>query len=369
MRVVLFLRSDLAHHTGGQGEKAKRYIQFLEAAGVEATIWPSDDQPPGRYEIGHVFNLDWPVESARQIAAARRCCDRVVLSTIHHRNAWMEELHRRARRGPAAAVARFSSLETFEAIRGLALAVRRPSQIPESTRQLIRGVRSTQRSLLAAVDLCLTLAEGERRSLVEDLSFTGPTAHVPNAASEADGDLPPGLPQDFLLSIGRLEARKNQLPLTSVVERLDLPLVLVGPPNPRHAAIVAEIARRADRSSRLIWFRHLSREQVLAMLRRAQAHVLTSWCEVVPQVDLEAALAGTRVVTTTRGYTDEYLGGSAVYWDPSSGLSALEAAITSALARAPAAPSRPDELRWEHAGERLREAYARALTQDRPARV
>ena len=360
MKVILFLRSDASRHTGGQGGKARIYAGHLERAGVDVTIWESDARPQGRYDIGHVFNLDWPVETSRQLAAARRCCRRVVFSTIHHRDAWMRDLHRHARRGLAGAVAARVSLPTFEALRGVALARHRPSQFPEAARQLARGVRATQRRLLELADLHLTLAHGEHASLEEDFGFAGGSVVIPNGASRADVPLPQGLPRDFLLTIGRVEARKNQLLLAAVAERLDLPLVLVGPPNPRHAALVGEIDAAVQRTSRLIWLKEVPREQVLSMLANASAHVLPSWCEVLPQVDFEAAIANTRVVTTTRGYTHEYLGDGAVYWDPAQGADGLADAIGTALSRPPATID-PARFEWARIGDQLLAAYQDVL--------
>jgi glycosyltransferase involved in cell wall biosynthesis len=360
VKVVLFLRTDASRHAGGQGGKARVYARELERAGVDVTVWESDAQPPGRYDVGHVFNLDWPVETARQLAAARRCCRRVVLSTIHHRDAWMRDLHRNARRGLAGAVAARVSLPTFEALRGVALARRRPAQLPEATRQLVRGVRRTQRRLLELADLHLTLAPGEHTSLEEDFGFSGPSVIIPNGASSADVPLPAGLPEEYLLTVGRVEARKNQLLLASVAEGLDLPVVLVGPPNPRHAALVQELRAQVQRTSRLIWLEDVPRDQVLSMVAKASAHVLPSWCEVLPQVDFEAAIANTRVVTTTRGYTNEYLGDGAEYWDPSEGADGLRRAIQAALAR-PAPAVDAARFDWGRVGEQLLAAYEEAL--------
>jgi len=269
----------------------------------------------------------------------------------------MEELHREARAGLAKAVATHLSLERFEGLRGVALASRQPDQLREATRQLLTGPRRRQAQLLRQVDSCLTLAEGERVSLQQDFGFTGTSLLVPNGASEHEGDPPGGLPREFLLCVGRLEARKNQLALANVAERLDLPLVLVGPFNRRHKRISEEIQRRVRESSRISWFPQLPRHRVLALQRAATCHVLPSWCEVVPQVDLEAARAGTRVVTTTRGHTDEYLGDQATYWDPASRERGLACAVERTLEQAPPQLTDPDALSWERVGQRLLDSY------------
>src|SRR3712207_8847350 len=52
VRVVLFLRTDATRHVGGQTEKAKRYVEYLNSVDVDARIWAADTPPPGRYDVG-----------------------------------------------------------------------------------------------------------------------------------------------------------------------------------------------------------------------------------------------------------------------------------------------------------------------------
>lgn len=367
MRVIVFVRSDADRHVGGVATgQVAGYVRFLRDAGADVTVWRGDREPPGRYDIGHVMNLDWPVEVARQAAAARRRCQRVVLSPVHHRDSWMEELHRSGRAGLAARVARRASLERFEALRGTALALRAPRQLPEAARQLARGVRRRQRAVLDSVDLCLTLAAGEEASLAEDFGFRGRTWHVPNSAEVAADDLPRGLPAEFLLCVGRVEARKNQLQLLDAARALDVPVVLAGPANPRHRALVRAITERARSSNGVIWLRDIPRTQVLSLFRAAACHVLPSWCEVVAQVDLEARAAGTRLVTTSRGHMREYLGDDALYWDPGTGSADLASVVAEALARPLPAPA-PARFDATESATSLLAAYEAALEGSREA--
>jgi glycosyltransferase involved in cell wall biosynthesis len=367
VRIIFFLRSDANRHVGGAATgQIDGYVRFLKEAGADVTLWRGDREPPGRYDIGHVMNLDWPVEVARQTAAARRRCRRVVLSPVHHRDAWMAQLHRRARAGLARRVAARTSLERFEALRGAALAVRAPRQLPEATRQLALGVRRRQRAVLDAVDLCLTLASGEEDSLAEDFGFDGPTRRVPNSAHGSAAPLPRGLPAEFLLCVARIEARKNHLPLLDAAEALDMPLVLAGPPNTRHRALVRAVEERERSSKGVIWLRELPRAQVLSLYTAAACHVLPSWCEVVAQVDLEAVTAGTRVVTTRHGHMHEYLGEDAVYWDPGSGAEGLAPAVAAALERPLPAPA-PGRFDAMENARKLLDAYEAVLGLPEPA--
>ena len=362
MRVVVFIRSDALTVHGGPTEQARRYVAHLQERGVDALLWPSHEPPPGRFDVAHLLNLDWPVETAHQFRLARACADRVVLSTIHHREMWVRDQHRAGRAGIAAVLSRRLSLERFEGARGAWLARTAPRLWPEAGRQGLTGPRRRQRDLLRDVDLCLTHGPGEMQSLAEDFGVSPPTRHLANGYAEAPDDEPPaGLPSEFLLCVGRVEARKNQAALLDAAEHLDLPVVLVGAPNPNHRRIAAEVRRRVERSSRFVWFEHLDRGATLATFRAATAHVLPSWVEVLPIVDFEAAAGGARIVTTARGYTHEYLGDAAHYWDPTSGAHALARMIERALA-APAPPLETARYwSWDRVGEALHDVYRTLL--------
>jgi glycosyltransferase involved in cell wall biosynthesis len=342
--------------------QAREYANFLRAAGADVTVWAETGPPPGRYDIAHLFNLDLPLETARQLRQARACAERVLLSTIHHRERWMAELHTRARSGAAGIVARAVPLHRFEALRGAWVARRRPAQLPEAMRQLLGGVRRRQRQILAGIDARLVLADGERRSLQADFGVRGEGLLVPNGAAVSDGDAPRGLPAEFLLCVARVEARKNPLTLIAAAERLDVPVVFVGSPNAHHRALTDRFRARVEESPHASWLAQLDRASLSAVYRAAACHVLPSWCEVVPLVDLEAAAAGTRVVTTSRGHTDEYLGDLARYWEPETGVDGLVEEISRSLCGPP--PVAPDDRRWtwERAGQALVEAYEAAAT-------
>lgn len=83
------------------------------------------------------------------------------------------------------------------------------------------------------------------------------------------------------------------------------------------------------------------------------------------EVDLEAALGGCRVLTTTRGYTSDYLGDAAGYWEPDSAGHGLRRAIGDSLERPHdrAAQQRHfrAELSWERVTRDLPQIYEELL--------
>ncbi len=366
MRVVYFVRADAGRLVGGSTEQALRYAEAVRNGGGQADVCAGDRLPSARFDVAHLLNLDWPLETAQQLALAKRCARRVVLSPIHHRRSWVEDFHRRGRHGVAGAIARSIGLDGFERLRNVHLARARPRLCGEAARQLAVGVEARQRQILREADAWFVIAEGETESLTSEFGVERrPTYLVRNGAewSDADPELK-ALPEEFVLSVGRLEARKNQLLLAETLVDLDVPGVFVGAPNPRHRAYVRRFSALVAESPNLIWFPDLERGKVVQLYSRARLHVLSSWFEVVPLVDLEAAVAGCPVVTTTRGYTDEYLGSDAIYWEPETGKSGLREAVVQGLELPRRAAARTElrrTLSWQAVTEQLVERYEQVL--------
>ncbi len=136
----------------------------------------------------------------------------------------------------------------------------------------------------------------------------------------------------FVLSVGRIEPRKNTLGLIEAARRLGLPVVQIGDPAPGHRDYARECRRVGE--GLVSWLGHLEHDDPLLASAYAAARVfaLPSWFETPGLAALEAALAGCAVAITPFGSTREYFGGLATY----------------------ARPHRPDEIRralrtcWDH---------------------
>jgi glycosyltransferase involved in cell wall biosynthesis len=120
----------------------------------------------------------------------------------------------------------------------------------------------------------------------------------------------------FVLSVGRIEPRKNTLELIWAARRLELPLVIAGEAPPgfeRYEALCRHAAARGT-----IWLGRLDHHDPLLASAYAAARVfaLPSWFETPGLAALEAALAGCAVVITPYGSTKEYFGNHVEYARP-----------------------------------------------------
>ena len=121
--------------------------------------------------------------------------------------------------------------------------------------------------------------------------------------------------QDFILCVGRLESRKNQLMLLKALEDSNLPLVLVAG-NVCYQPAYANAVKSFRRRGQTLILDYLSSEMLASAYAAAKVHVLPSWYELPGLVSLEAGARGCQVVVSDSGTTRDYLGDNAFYCDP-----------------------------------------------------
>ncbi|HEV2814499.1 MAG TPA: glycosyltransferase [Solirubrobacteraceae bacterium] len=362
MRAAFFLRADTDRVVGGTAEQLRQYARAVTDRGGEAVLHVGAGRPAGRFDVAHVFNVDWPLEAARHMDVARSCADRVVLSPVHHDRAWEVAYHAAGRDGLSRRVSSVVGLDGFLRLRGVVQAAGRPRLWSEAAAQLAGGTAKRQRAILERADAWFVASPRETEAVVRDFGVEPqPTELIRNGGDWLDEDvsLPP-LPAEFVLCVARVEARKNQLGLARAAVDAGVPLVFVGAPNPRHRAYARRFEAFVAEHPSLTWLPALDRRETLAMFRRARVHALASWYELSALVDSEAAVAGCSVVTTARGHSRDVLGDTAFYWDPDSGHDGLVAALRAGLERRPDAATTAafrERLSWQRIRSDVASAY------------
>lgn len=123
--------------------------------------------------------------------------------------------------------------------------------------------------------------------------------------------------KDFVLSVGRIEPRKNQLNLIRAMKGIDADLVLIGDTVSGYKWYRDICDKEADK--RVHFIDRLSHESGLLASGYAacDTFVLPGWFETPGLAALEAALAGAKVIATDGGSTKEYFQDKVFYIDPS----------------------------------------------------
>jgi glycosyltransferase involved in cell wall biosynthesis len=164
---------------------------------------------------------------------------------------------------------------------------------------------------------------------------------------------------DFVLCVGSVYSRKNQLTLVRALNQTELHLVLVGPtPSKRYLKMCRRYCK-----GRLHIVGAVSHPAIGAIYSRAAVHAQPSWYETPGLSSLEAALFGCRVVATIRGTARDYFGNLAQYCEPDNTAS-VRKAVLKALdePRHEALQKRiATDFTWDKAAHRTMEAYARIM--------
>ncbi|NQT96044.1 MAG: glycosyltransferase [Candidatus Omnitrophica bacterium] len=138
--------------------------------------------------------------------------------------------------------------------------------------------------------------------------------------------------EDFILSVGRIEPRKNQLNLIKAVKGLDKKLVLIGDPVSGYEEYYKKCKEAAG--DNVVFIGHIDHNSNFLSSAYAACSVfaLQGWFETPGLAALEAGLAGARLAVTQGGSTREYFKDYVEYLDPANPQSIREA-IDKALER------------------------------------
>jgi len=353
-KALFCVRADLRSVPGGDAVQIERTREALERCGVRVVTSDAPRPPSGSFDVAHLFHLS-RLDTFVQARSLEREGLPYVLSTIYWPTA---ELDARGNVGLRQLVHAVLPPAVEEAAKNAVRAVRARDDWRVALLTHLRApVGLRMRHLAHAARVLLPNSEAE----AQELRRLGGTRIrvVVNAADPPPPPQPPriAVPARFLLSAGRVESRKNQLALVQALRGFPVPLLVVGDPGPMHRAYHRRLLAAADAA--VAFVPALPRSELFSLYSAAEAHVAPAWYETPGLASLEAAAAGTRVVTTDRGCTREYFGDQAEYLDPGDRAS-IRAAVERALARPRDGALRDRVLReftWERAAEQTLAAY------------
>ena len=122
--------------------------------------------------------------------------------------------------------------------------------------------------------------------------------------------------RDFILCVGRIEPRKNQLGMIRVLSNVNVPFVLIGDPVKTYPDYYQACRKEAGTNVHFLGGMPHDSELLRSAYAACNTFLLASWLETPGLAALEAALAGARIVITQEGATREYFQGLAAYVNP-----------------------------------------------------
>lgn len=227
------------------------------------------------------------------------------------------------------------------------------------------------RELCQMADLILVNTEAEKNLITQGLGVdAAKTAKVPNGVDKSFFYASPerfvrefGI-KDFVLYVGHIGlGRKNLLPLLKILDKKNIPSVIIGPVlNTHYARRCLEIIERSRSILLLSAIDHES-EILKSAYAACDTFILPSLFETPGLAALEAGIAGAKVCITKYGGTQEYFGSYASYLNPYSPAS-IENALEKSL-NMPKTYALRDHIynnyTWERCGEELVKHYKKLL--------
>jgi len=163
--------------------------------------------------------------------------------------------------------------------------------------------------------------------------------------------------KDFILCVGRLESRKNQLMLLKALEDSEIPVVLAGG-GFTYQPDYEDAVRKFKRKGKTLLLGRITPHMLASAYKAARIHALPSWYELPGIVSLEAAYYGCNIVVTDAGTARDYFGDKAFYcesWSESSILQAVLAAYNSPLKEGLKEVAMKNT--WDSVAERVLDSY------------
>lgn len=354
MRILVYTRPTADQDRGGDWLQLQATLEPLRALGVQAKVSTDETADLDEYDLCLIWNSIAPVPALRYYFNARRHQKPVALVPFY----WALERcwNAQAQWGEDASTPIARQLEDL--------------------RRAIHMLR--QELVISGADAVLPLSRAEAQLLANSFDVKPERMQLIHAgvhSSFAQGDAARFFDryrdrfdcQDFILCVGFIAPRKNQLKLIHALRDDPRPLVLLGDvETPDYAAACHRAADTRTRAP-VLFLPRQDQTVVADALAAARVHVLVSLYDIGPLVTLEAAQAGCPQVVTTECGMREYLREDVTYADPED-LEEIRRAIDVAWEQAHAsalATRIAREFTWERAAQEIYQALEWTLAHRR----
>lgn len=314
MKVLFYLRQNHETVKGGDLVQINSTKTALEKIGVDIEYSSDPSKDLKNFDLVHVFNSPRFEETSKFLNNATRQKKPTVLSTIY----WpKDEL--------AVGIASSALVRFCREFFGLKITLFIWRVLKKRDKKF-----SLEKGIFEQAGILLPNSVGEMKQIEQVYGIRNKKyAPIVNAIDASKFKSAPTMNREsYVLSVGRIENRKNTLKLIHACSRKGYKLILVGGYDPKddYARMCLNLAQENE-------FDHIGnidQEELIPYYYHAKVHAMVSWYETPGLATMEAACGGCNIITTDRGSTKEYFGDFAVYCDPFSQESielGLEAAI------------------------------------------
>jgi len=347
LKVALFTYPSAFQNVGGGEILLLKTKKYLEAAGVEVELFDMWRTDLANFNILHVMTS--VKDCLGLVATAKSKGVKVVVSPV-----FFSTLQR--------------ALHEYGGCKQKVLACLR-----HATKVIFPHFPSARRKMMTLADAVIPNSHVELNQLSRLFAVSREKMYiVPNCVDERFAHANKNVFIDkwgfknFILSVGRIEPRKNQLNLIRAMKSYSARLVLIGDPVSDYSDYYQACRTAAGENVTFIEKIDHDEDMLEAAYAACQCLVSPGWFETPGLTALEGGLAGANVAITDRGCTREYFQDFVEYLDPSDVKSirrATEAAFTKEKTSLLKERIR-DNFLWDVAARKNIEVYRKILGRD-----
>ncbi|WP_336269499.1 glycosyltransferase [Vreelandella arctica] len=311
---VLITHGDEKKSLGGPSVRVPKTVEALLENNVNAEYIQTNKKPISEANIAHVFNIWHPDTCFEKIASYKKNGKKIVFSPIFL-NLANHKLFSQDLPGV------FQNYKNFESkIIEIDKKIAGEPNLP--IREIFPGYHKQVAACTKMADHIICLSEYELKCLqyLDAINDNHSIVRNPvdsdrfNKSSETLFKQQYGL-DEYILCVGRIEPRKNQLMVAEAARRLGKKVVFIGHEgNPNYARLVKERAGEYG-----VFIPRIAPNNPLlgSAFVGASVFTLPSWSEGAPLAALEASSTGVPMVLSDRSSEREYFGNYAKYVRPS----------------------------------------------------
>lgn len=319
MRVLLQGRIDLLDRVGGDTTVITDTKDAISRQGVEADINTDRIINLGRYDLIHFFGIMRIHDLYPFFLQGKKQYKKIVVTPIYEDLSYLDKY---GRVGLERFVANILPNDLKELAKGLIRSIKDFSQLKLALLQLMIPYSKQQKDLLKYSNRIISTSYGE--SILLQKKFSLPKSKFDVIPIGIDKDTTKGDKNDFInkynlknfiLSVGRIEPKKNQLAILKALGNAQIPIVFVGSLSDYHPEYTKKFIKLLRKYPNACYLGVLNKKMLISGYAAAKVHVLASWFETLGIVSMEAAINKCNIVTTSMGYAREYFGDLAWYCD------------------------------------------------------
>lgn len=320
MKILLQGRVDVLKKMGGDSTLMMDIAKELTLRKIHCYINDIQTLALSKFDIIHFFGIMRVHDLYPYFLQAKKQQKKIIVTPIYEDLSYLD---RYGRVGLERFAANILPNDLKEVVKGLTRGIRDIRQLKSAFLQFKFSYSKQQRDILMSADHILATSYGEMSDLQK--KFAIPKSRfsiVPICINKENYQVSKDLfvkkygLRNFVISVGRIEPKKNQLGLIDALRDSRIPLIFIGNTNPYHKSYISTFFKKIKGNFYIRYLGMLERPMLLSSYAAAKVHVLASWFEVLGLSSLEAAVNGCNIVTTDKGYAREYFKDLAWYCDP-----------------------------------------------------